>query len=742
MVWLSGSLFLMGELGKWIDDYAAHHRDPVTGGFAWADVLSYPWWFYWRPIHVMLVFGLQTLLWNHDWVNHLFSACMHGLACVCAWRCARDLGVRGWVAAAGLVALLASPQGFEGVFWPATVSTTIATAAFFLAVTIVVRSAQGRQSRAGPWVLAGLGAITPCLYEQPAAAMAMLPIAFVAGVLDLERRRAGRVPGTVIGHAARMIVLLVPVAIGIGAYLAGYVLTVRRDAFARESQFADGAGLAGRFEHVLKSFVELANPSQGFGEAWEAGVARIASSGPAEWAAIAAAVVGAAAWVWRHGAVRRVGSEPGRSAGLALTGYVVFMLSAALVALVPIVVIQGAGLSSRLMYFPMACLWVGVAIALEGLLRRLTRVGGRVEIAARCGTLASVATMAGAGCVVLVGLQSMYQRRHAADMASLQELVCRLPNPRPGTVFVPVRAVVDGASARADRLRNSFVSIWQSPWAINTMVKHAYRRADVHAATIYYHNQSSGIIRIGETTRLAWSHYLWMLPTPRMMDEFPAFARELVVPLTLDERGMPGPVGSIVTRRPDGERVVFTPAQMMHGSEEGAGAPSVELALPVDDGGEWLRHWTWSSGTNAGKRVKFARLPSFGAAELAIRMHPPTPGVRIEGSDTDAMETVLPSDAGGRSVVFWATFEERTIELSMRGDGVELVWSVEGVGEVRRQRLEPGAIGEGRRWERVEVEITAAGGGARLRVDDSTGPSGTVSYDRVIVSCGSLMPGR
>ena len=72
----------------------------------------------------------------------------------------------------------------------------------------------------------------------------------------------------------------------------------------------------------------------------------------------------------------------------------------------------------------------------------------RVLFARTLGSLCALSALAlvSSGLITLVGLQTMYQRRHAADMAQLNALPSILPAPHPGTIIVPI-ALVRSAQA-------------------------------------------------------------------------------------------------------------------------------------------------------------------------------------------------------------------------------------------------------------------------------------------------------
>ena len=66
------------------------------------------------------------------------------------------------------------------------------------------------------------------------------------------------------------------------------------------------------------------------------------------------------------------------------------------------------------------------------------------------------------------------------------------------------------------------------------------------------------------------------------------------------------------------------------------------------------------------REVKFLRLASWGACDRAVRMHPPTPGIRIDDPDTEEMTLDLPAGSA-RSLICYSTFDEATFDLPAEG---------------------------------------------------------------------------
>lgn len=742
LLWFFGTFFLFGDIGKWIDDYAAHVRDPVSGSFAWSDLLRSHWWFVWRPIHVQLVFALQTLLWNHDWLNHLFSALMHALACLSLWHFLRQCDLRPLVCVCAAIIMLAAPQAFEAIFWPATVSTTIACAAYFFAARIVVRFAQRRHRPGAIPALGILGFVIPSLYEQPAAALAALPILYIAAAWPL--RTPTGAPAFA-AHARRCVRLLTPCAIGLLIYLAAFLITARRDEMARESQFAAIEFLWPRTHYLLRTLGYMLNPFQSLGELSTMGLRTLKAS--AIGLTVASALFGLAALAWiliwqTKPAIAGAGQPAGETQSRRTQPVILllFALAAMACALLPIVAIAGAGLSSRLTYFPLACAILIAALLADLLLTACAKWGGvkgesspsytSMSLALQVATIA----LAAHGVLALIGAQSFYQQRSRHDQAQVAALRALLPNPVPGTLFIPLRVEIDPRDPSADKLRNSFGSIWSSPWAINTWIKHAYARTDVHAACIYPHNQATAILRMSDPVVVAWSHYCWNLPTPRFELFCPEFPLAQVVPFAVDAEGRVTLIERLSVGDLDGTQRTFEFPQVRAAPIDPSARTTMNLALPLDTGGAWLEEWRWPHKDN--DETKFLRMSNWGASERAVRMHPFLKGFKLADGDTHEMTLVLPPSADPRRFLFHATFAEDTIDISCRGDGVEFVWSLDDGPALASLALDPKAIRDQRHWRRAEVVIPPTDRPRTLRVRCLPGPAGNTSCDRAVITCG------
>jgi hypothetical protein len=726
LVWYLGVFFFRGELGKWIDDYGAHLRDPASGQIHWEEMVRPQWWFFWRPIHIQLIYILQTLFYSHDWANHLFGGVMHAGACAAFWWFLRVWGVRPVVAAGAALVMLGSVQGFEAILWPATVSTSIATAGFFCAAVLAVRHARGERPRRLVILLGVLGFVIPCLYEQPAAALAALPIVYLAAARGAGRAWVESIRG--------VFVALAPCALALIAYLALFILTVRMDPMSREAQFSDGELMRSHARYLVTTIAPLLLPWGGLRDLWDAGFGALQSSslGMYGWAGLAGAAMGAWVWYWWSSIARSDGETgKGRWRGLWL---VPFGVAALLLALVPIVCIRGAGISPRLTYFPLACALLGVAGIVDAIIGMVPRVErpARVLAAAACGLLALI------GAVDLVGVQHHMRLRYAADQAFMRSLRQVIPNPSADTLLVPVVWAPDPDAPGQSRAAASFLPIWTSPWAITTEVKRVYGRNDVDAASSYGPTEAGAFLRIGDPSTIAWSHYFRHLPTPRKDTQSYSVPAWRIIPYAIDARGGVSLIPTVKTTAADGRSVRIDFPQALALAQRGAPAREVSLNIPLDTGRPWISDWEWTHRTNAvSPKARFQRITCWGASDVATRMHPPVPGVAISDGDTDEMAVDLPAETGTtpHRLVFYATFDESTIDLSVLGDGVDLTWSVDKT-ILKKVHLDPKDIKARRVWETIAIDIPVSSANRTLRVAVGAGPSGNPSYDRVVVTCG------
>src|ERR1043165_5879633 len=141
-LWSVAFFLLLGDLGKWADDWWWGNRDPVTGGVvSWARFSEVPRIS--RPFHFLLTSFMQTACWQHDWINHLATALSHGVTTCVLFVFLRRLSVPRGAAAAGAVAFLVMPWQFEVPFWNAALATSLCATTFMLMCMAQIKFQRG-----------------------------------------------------------------------------------------------------------------------------------------------------------------------------------------------------------------------------------------------------------------------------------------------------------------------------------------------------------------------------------------------------------------------------------------------------------------------------------------------------------------------------------------------------------------------------------------------------------------------
>jgi hypothetical protein len=535
-----------------------------------------------------------------------------------------------------------------------------------------------------------------------------------------------------------MVIALGPSALMLGVYLALFYFSVRNDGTSRENAFSDPGLMHGHLEYLLGTMPWFMRPWDGFGEMRQAALENLRTSaiGIYGWAALAGAAGGAWVWYWWNCSdVRdsnaRAHAVSGRVRSLVLAP---FGLTALLFSLVPILSIRGAGISTRLVYFPTACGVIVVVGLVDAGVRALGR-RGRLGVTMVAGTSAVLALI---GAVQLAGVQHFMRQRYSADQAVLRSLHAAAPNPALETVFVPVRWEHDPSGPHERRVGGSFQPIWMSPWAMNSEIKRVYGRNDVEGAGSYSPRDIGAFVLVGDPSTIAWSHLFRNLPTPRMDAESYSVPASKVVPYCIDAMGNVTLVSELHSRTPDGRALHVEFPQVPALLRPGATAESLMIKAPFD--GRWtlISKWRWAHRRPPlPPEVEFRRFVSWGTSATAAFMHPQVRDETITDGDTDEMVALVPAAAGktAHRLIFRVTFDESVIGLNMKGDGVEIAWTLDN-SVLMSLRLKPREVKARRAWETVSIDIPPSSTDRTLRILVGPGPDGNASYDRVVVSCG------
>jgi hypothetical protein len=444
-LWLASTFFYMGQTGRYSSDWS-HVVGAAPDG-------STP---FWRPLNRLVVAPLIAAFGDQDWVLHLLGALAHAGTCLLVWRLLALLRVNRVGAAAAAVCFMVYPACFEAVLWTSALPT-------LLAAGLVV----------GAWLLA-------CLYARddvhPLVGYPVVPAMFFASsCLDQE---------------AAYGVIAIPLLC-----LAARDVTQPRRAVLERALFTTGLSVAGvgaavGLHVVLREVLHVAGAPEVFsragawtGEQWiAAGVIpgafraglRAVGEHPFRAAALLAVLVtGFFCWVrsTRRGPVAPPPAGP-------RAGLLVAAAAVACVAPVGAVMASAPEFSPRFAYAPAMGLALGAAC----------HFAARGLVLARPAVRTAGATVAG-GAVILasitmMGFQRGYQERAIQDRRELAELVALLPDPEPGSVFVPVAVEVRAgelrAAPRGDLYERYFRS--RSASSVRSAVQWAYGRRDLTCA--------------------------------------------------------------------------------------------------------------------------------------------------------------------------------------------------------------------------------------------------------------------
>jgi hypothetical protein len=478
LCWLVATMYLGGNLGKSTDDYSINLRDPATNAIPspFNPMERYP--FFWRPLHVIMCFGVGTLWPEANRSVHLVVAVFHGLACLGLYLLLRELTRTRLAPALAAVLFMVYPLHGEVAFWFCTTSTAIGAAVFFAAGLAAVRFARGERER---WGLLGavfvLTFVVTCFYEQSAALAAALPFVCV-GVsparIGWPRRLQRATAATAAAGAACVLYvgLLFKTAPESARGAMGSIVQPDRVA-ARFSEFLNGVrnNLIGeRSSQLVRGGLQVG---------WET---LHSPRGVVAGSLLLAAGVLWLVWATRKGGEREDDSAdavPSSAAGwLIVSGVATFVAG-----WLPVFIIDRQIVELRNTYVPL----LGAAMVLAGVLDLVfsMRFPGRAGLVRnmRLAVAAAACAAIGVGIVSLVGLQTFVQARWKQDLREIAELKRLVPKPPPNTVFVPLRTSAMAAHTGYILFDRARYGVFETPWSAHAAIQFAYGRNDVGATS-------------------------------------------------------------------------------------------------------------------------------------------------------------------------------------------------------------------------------------------------------------------
>ncbi len=473
IVWSMSTLFFGGDLGKLSDDYGQNSIDPVTGRAEWPGM---PWTitgYFWRPLHIAVVYALGTAFGSSFWIAHAITALAFLAAAIALWRFVVEATGRIGPATAAALPFCVFPLNREVMLWPAAISYSLASVIFLALCIATVRAARVARIGRLTALSAVAGLAIPCLNEQPATGLPLIALLYVAATPRGNRRRA-------LGRA------LVPAAAAVAGtvlYLGLYLGTVPDALRGGATSFVALSDAPERAAAIARSVGDGLTGTRvrtevlgGIAHGWPA----VQSARGAAW--LAAMAIALAFAVWRWGRGRREAGEAKRSLGWWL---VAFGIAQFALAWAPIVMIAGQDVPPRVFTFPL----LGLAIAVAALLERVDNalaVHPPTRRVARTFVVATVAVVGVGGAITLVGWQRMMRDTHALDRRIAGQLVALIPDPPPTTVFVPLR---NDGSVAATGMRAFDLALaggaLSAAWSADRVLREAYRRNDLYGGA--YH---------------------------------------------------------------------------------------------------------------------------------------------------------------------------------------------------------------------------------------------------------------
>lgn len=563
LLWACATLYLGGDIGKWHDDYFFFSQLTPETGEPRELVLRQPLHF-WRPVYRWIAAPLNTALFWNDQANHVITAAVHGLTSLVLCLLLLRLGVSRAVAAFSALAFMVYPVAFEVAFWNTVMFTSLATMVMLAALMLHLRwldpPSNDRPCRWRWTIPPAIGLLTfisAGMNEQPAAMALAMPALALAALRSPADTRADAG-----GRARRLLVALLPSAFGAAA-VAAYT-AVHSSMFPPEHHGHSGAvvplsDMPERLSWMLQDISSGLTLRWFAGGAWESGLNVLGRNWAIAGAWGGALVAAAAIWVASVSRVAppRLPAVPAPTRTFALPPILVILLGAAIFAApwLPIARIYYA-VSPRLFYAPMT----GLAIVLAGVLHLALAGAARVPSLTQPWLRVLLASLAACGllacAVMMVGIQGAYQRRWQMDQRQAAQLRELVPNPEPGTIFLPLRVAGRPARPESSRFDNHFISPWTTYWAAGWYVQMAYTRSDVFCG-IGAGRAGAGVSMV-EPSQIQYGPGL-APPAPGAGRRAVEVAVDRILPLIIVPSGKIHLVTSLQLSRPDGRSTEILP---------------------------------------------------------------------------------------------------------------------------------------------------------------------------------------
>lgn len=637
LVWFVCTCLHIGQSGKYSDDYTITMRVLATDQIDWS---LHPWArypYFWRPLHLALLWGVGTFAWHHDWIAHALSALAHGTCSLLLALWLVRMGLRLPAAAIAALLFMSHTLHAEAINWFSTICVSLG-GAFMLVVFELARRASTTSPLSVGRVLAVacMTFLTACWYESPAAACAAIPLVMLAAGTHhgrLQERLRRTIPYTC--------------AAGIACVVYAVLLIATAPAWQRggQSRMTSAGGLAQRVGDLARELPGWLVGSRGrelWLGAWREGVESLLSP---LGVVIAAFLLAAGAWACTRSKVVQV---PTHSRLFLVTiGMAVFLL-----AWLPIALVKDNSIELRIWYTPLIGLAIAIAPAIDALLSH--RRWARVPFVIVCLLAIFAGTLSHAG------WQRVFLRVWRNDLARAASLRSTIPNPPAAAAFVVLRSHALSASTGSTAFDHAVQPALSNNWSSWGFVQHAYRRRDLTATAL-----AAGVGRAHTPLPLTGfdQHGVWSTtnyPGPYQRSERGCFLPwNLVVPIGLtsntpEERTGVRVYSRVIVERPDGQDLDIFPSLTAHLPTDHQ--QTLTLLDPDANWGRRAPHWTRSEGGATGERTPLLTTEVHGIERPHIRISP-------GNTATDTLHLTLPpADYPRTMLIRW------TLEPNARAD--------------------------------------------------------------------------
>jgi hypothetical protein len=429
---------------------------------------------FWRPLHFLVTTLLFTAFQDHSFVIHIVNALAHAGATVLLWRLLLALGRSPQAAAAGAILFAVYPAGFQVIFWPSALSTGIATSIILILFHLALRCARATTPRF--LLLLPLFPLltfaAACFNEQPVACLAALPLFTLAAIPTATpwRRTLARIT---LPSLAAFPAVATYLALYITTNPSGYGAPAKLPTLQHLLSTLPRYGREIRREMRLHDFVPGALTE---------GAAALAAN-PILAAVFFAVLVAAAVPFIRWWYAAPSDGEPGFRPPLVATLRVRLLTAAAAITAFVIVwlpvICTGYPTDSRMCYAPAAAAIILLTLAADSF-AALLQQRPRPTTLPRTAGVTLLLCLALLWALCLVGVQRATRTRWLMDLDESAQLRALVPNPAPGTLFLPVRITRRAADTGSASFDERFSGVWSVPWATMWHIKRTYRRLDVH----------------------------------------------------------------------------------------------------------------------------------------------------------------------------------------------------------------------------------------------------------------------